>query len=374
MRTSALAAILAFCAPDGDLTALLEKVKAVRAGGEGNADAGTAWRQVVAQGPEALLPILAAFEGANPRAENWLRAAVDAVAEQALANKKPLDAKALETFVLDLRRTGNGRRVAYEWLVRLDPAAPDRLLPGMLGDPDRELRRDAVARSSAEAEAMLKSDRAAATEAFRKLLPFARERDQVNALVKQLKALGVETDVQAHYGVVARWILIASFDNAGMKGFDAANPPEAGVDLKAKPAGKGGVPVRFVEHATADPLGLVDLNAALGKEMGATAYAYAVVESPDERAVELRVGTNNAAKLFLNGALGFFRNEYHHGMKMDQYVARGRLKKGRNEILLKICQNEQKEDWAQGWSFQARLCDALGGAVPFRTATPKPGE
>ena len=27
-------------------------------------------------------------------------------------------------------------------------------------------------------------------------------------------------------------------------------------------------------------------------------------------------------------------------------------------------ENEQEEDWAQDWSFQLRVCDALGGAVP----------
>jgi hypothetical protein len=373
MRWASLA-ILAFCSPDGDLPALLDKIKAVRAEGEGNAEASEAWKQVVARGPEALFPILAAFDGAGLRAANWLRAAIDAVAEEAIAKSRPLDAKGLEAFVLDLKHSGEGRHVAYEWLVRLDPAAPDRLLPGLLDDPGRELRRAAIARASGETEKLLKTDRAAATESLRRLLSFARDRDQVDALVKQLQGLGVKTDVQAHYGVVARWVLIASYDNAGMAGFERANPPEQSVDLQAKAAGKGGAPVRFVEHATADPLGKVDLNAALGKEMGATAYAYAVVESPDERPVELRVGTNNAVKMYLNGTLGFFRNEYHHGMKMDQYVARGRLRKGRNEILLKVCQNEQKEDWAQGWSFQARLCDALGGAVPFKIVVPKPGE
>jgi len=367
-------AILALCNPDGDLPALLDKIKAVRAEGEGNPEAAEAWKQVVARGPEALLPILAAFDGADRRAANWLRAALDAVAEDAIAKKQAPDAKALETFILDLKHSGEGRHAAYEWLVRLDPAAPERLLPGMLEDPDRELRRAAVARVVAATEKLLKTDREAATEAYRKLLPAARDRDQVDALVKQLQALGIKTDVQAHYGVIARWVLIASFDNTGMAGFDLANPPERGVDLRARSSGKGGAPVRFVEHATADPVGKVDLNAVLGKEMGATAYAYAVVDSPEERTVELRVGSNNAVKLFLNGKLGFFRHEYHHGMKMDQYVARGRLQKGRNEILLKICQNEQKEDWAQTWSFQARLCDALGGALPFNIVTPKPGE
>ena len=46
------------------------------------------------------------------------------------------------------------------------------------------------------------------------------------------------------------------------------------------------------------------------------------------------------------------------------------LRRGRNEVLPKVCQNGQKEDWAQRWSFQARLCDALGGALPFRSVAP----
>jgi hypothetical protein len=58
-------------------------------------------------------------------------------------------------------------------------------------------------------------------------------------------------------------------------------------------------------------------------------------------------------------------------MTMDQYVGRGKLRKGANEILIKVCQNEQKDDWAQSWGFQARLCDALGGAVPFTNVTPE---
>jgi hypothetical protein len=273
-----------------------------------------------------------------------------------------------------VRHAGSGRHAAYEWLVRLDPAAPARLLPGMIDDPARELRREAVARDLAAAESLLKTDRAAAAAAFRKLLPSARDIDQVDALVKHLQSLGVETDVQAHYGVIARWVLLASFDNRGMKGFDTRDAPESGVDFRTKPAGKGGVPVRYVDFTSTDRVGKVDLNAVLGKEMGATAFAYAIVESDDERPVELRVATNNAVKIFLNGRLGFFRNEYHHGMKMDQYVARGTLRKGRNEVLLKICQNEQKEDWAQNWSFQARLCDAAGGGVPFKIVTPVPGE
>ena len=54
---------------------------------------------------------------------------------------------------------------------------------------------------------------------------------------------------------------------------------------------------------------------------------------------------------------------------MDQHVGRGVLKAGRNAILVKLCQNEQTEAWAQEWSFQLRVCDAIGGAVPVTMVT-----
>ncbi|GIW81911.1 MAG: hypothetical protein KatS3mg105_3718 [Gemmatales bacterium] len=87
---------------------------------------------------------------------------------------------------------------------------------------------------------------------------------------------------------------------------------------------------------------------------------------PREQNVQLRMGSNNAVKIFVNGKLIFFREEYHHGMVMDQYIAPCQLKAGKNEILLKVCQNEQDQPWAQKWSFQVRLCDELGGAVAFK--------
>src|SRR5262249_37763205 len=135
--------------------------------------------------------------------------------------------------------------------------------------------------------------------------------------------------------------------------------------------GNGGMQLRWVEHTTADPYGMVDLNKALGKHMGVVGYGFAAIESPRERPIEIRVGSNNAIKIFLNGKQVFFREEYHHGMRMDQYAGRGTLKAGRNEVLIKVCQNEQKDDWAQKWGFQLRVCDALGGNVPMKLLAEK---
>ena len=135
--------------------------------------------------------------------------------------------------------------------------------------------------------------------------------------------------------------------------------------------GKGDEKVRWREHETKKELGLVDLNEVVGKLKGAVIYGYAAVESASERPVELRAVSNNAVRIWLNGKEVYFREEYHHGMKFDQHVGKGVLKAGRNEILIKVCQNEQTESWAQLWSFQLRVCDYLGAAVPVVNVTEK---
>ena len=344
----------------------LARLKAVGREGQGNPAASKAWKEVVARGPSALPEILAAMDGAEATAANWLRTAVDAIAERALAAHEELPAAQLERFVRQTRHDGAARRLGYELLCRVDPKAPDRLLPGMLQDPSPELRRDAVAAVIQEADALLEKDaRDAARAAYRKALTGACDRDQVDRLVKQLDKLGVKVDVAGHFGFVTRWLLAAPFDNSREAGFDAAYPPEKGVNPAAVYKGKNGAEVRWTAHTTTNPYGVVNLNQAVGKQQGVVAYAYAVVESPAERPVQVRAGSQNGIRIFLNGKEICHRDEYHHCMEVDQYVASTTLKAGRNELLVKVCQNEQKEDWAQQWSFQVRLCDAVGAAVPF---------
>ncbi len=348
---------------------LLARVKAVGREGAGNADAARAWRELAQAGPEALPDLLAGLDDADLTAANWVRAAVDAVAEHTLNAGKPLPAAALEAFVKDTGHAATARRLAYDWLCRADPTTPDRLLPGMLHDPGAELRRDAVARALKEAEGLLaRGDKPAATAAFRKALSGACDRDQVERIAQALHGLGVEVDLARHFGFVRRWMLIAPFDNTGEAGYARAYPPEEVFDPAATYKGKGGAEARWRPDATKDPYGVVDLNQVLGRQKGVVAYACAEIVSPEERPVQVRVGCINAVKVFLNGKPIFGREEYHHGMYLDQYVASGTLKAGRNELLLKVCQNEQSEVWAQEWRFQARLCDAAGAAVPFTVA------
>ena len=92
-------------------------------------------------------------------------------------------------------------------------------------------------------------------------------------------------------------------------------------------------------------------------------YLTTEFHSPTARSVEFRLGTPNAWKIWVNGKQLFGRDEYHRGMAIDQYRVRGELKPGANTILLKICQNEQTEEWAQRWQYQLRVCDSTGTAI-----------
>ena len=75
------------------------------------------------------------------------------------------------------------------------------------------------------------------------------------------------------------------------------------------------------------------------------------------------MSSENALKLWINGHLVTECPVYHMGNEPDQYVSRTVLEAGRNLILLKVCQNEQTQDWARHWDFRLRVCDAEGKAV-----------
>jgi hypothetical protein len=355
-----------------DAGPLLSRIKAVGKEGAGNVEAARALKELTAQGPAVLPEVLAALDDAGPVAANYLRAVVETIADKALAADKPLPKDKLEAFVRDTRHTGPARRLAYDYLVRIDPNTPDRLLPGMLDDPGAELRRDAVAVIVKQAkERRGAGDKEAANAAYRKALSHARDRDQVQGIARELKQLGVEIDLTRHFNYITNWLVAGPFDNSGGAGFHKTYGPEKGVDPDASYEGKGGKKVRWTQHTPAKPLGEVDFNKLFGELKGATAYAYAVVNSPKARPVELRATSNDAVRIYLNGKEVFAREEYHHGTRMDQHVGRGMLRAGRNEILVKVCQNEQTDDWARLWHFQLRVCDALGGAVPLTVVTGK---
>ncbi len=346
----------------------LAKIKAVGKEGQGNDAAAAAWKTLVKSGGSALLPTLDAFAGANPTAANWLRSAVDAIvqAEAKAGNKLP--AEELKKFVETKTNDPSARRIAYELFAKIEKDAAATMIVVMIDDPSLELRRDAI-------DSNLKTAKDDAKK-LATLFAAARDKDQVEKIASALKK--TEADITSHFGFVERWHVVGPFDSAKGAGFDKAYPPEAGVDLTATYEGKGGAKVKwkaaeakFITKAKEKEYAMVDLNAELSKHKDSASYAYAVIDVAKETPVELRAGSITSIKIFVNGQSVFARDEYHHGHVMDQHVGKATLKAGKNELLMKICQNNQTEQWAQDWAFQLRICDATGGAVPFKLLSPE---
>ena len=175
-------------------------------------------------------------------------------------------------------------------------------------------------------------------------------------------------DLPKHFGFLRQWQVIGPFDNTGREGFQTVFPPEKEIRLDATYPGKDG-PVKWHPSESQDDYGKFDFNKPLGMLKEVTAYAVTTFDSAAERDAELRLGCKDGWKIWLNGEFVFGRDEYHRGQKMDQYRLRCHLRKGPNTILVKCCQNEQKETWTVEWEFQLRVCDGAGTAI-LAAATP----
>ena len=343
----------------GDLTDHLKSLRAVGPQGAGHREAAQAAQAAAQADARQLVSILAAMDGANPIATNWLAGVAEAVAQRAVSDGT-LPIEALEAFLADTKHSPRGRRLAYELILLVDRSAESRLIPPLLNDPSLELRRDAVALALSDAAKV--KEKEAQLEAYQRAFHSSRDHDQIKAAADKIKELGGKVDLPLHYGFIQTWRVVGPFDNVGDKGWDVAYPPEEAVDFKGRYQGQKGE-VRWIETTSSDEHGAVDLNKVLANHKGAIAYAAAEFVSDKDQEVDLRLGCINANKIWLNGELLTANHVYHANTSIDQYTARGRLKKGKNLILLKIAQNEQTEPWAQAWMFQLRVCDSIGTAV-----------
>jgi hypothetical protein len=368
--------LLALATPGGpvvraETARALEAVRAVGPEGQGNAEASAAWKELGNGNTTNLVPILEAMDAANDYALNWLRSAFESVANRALDKGGKLPFPELGKYLLDTRHHPKGRYLVFELLSRQDPATASRLLAGMLNDPSMDIRREAVQRLLTQAEeTWASSNRAGAAILFQQALHSARDAKQIEAIAKQLKGLKQPVDLLAHFGFLTDWKIIGPFDNTGRRGFDTVFPPEQKLDFDAEYDGKKGK-VRWQDFVTKHHYGMVDMNLTYGSIKEVTAYALADFVSPDVRDVELRLGGKNSWKVWLNGKLLFGRDEYHTSAEIDQYVMPARLQAGQNQILVKVCQNEEIEEWTVQWEFQLRVTDSLGTPI-LSARTPNP--
>ena len=349
--------------PSSEIAEAIHVIKAVGPEGRGNVQAAAAWKQLAASDAATLLTILEAMDGASDFALNWLRAAVDAIFSRELAAGAKLPMSELGKFLLETRHNPRARRVVFELLARLDPRTSERLLAGMLNDPSLEIRYDAVQKVADQAEqSLVASNRVGATLLFQQALNYARDAKQIDAIAKKLEELGWPVDMIKQLGFLTKWKIIGPFDNTGRKGFETAYPPEQNIDVAAEYEGKADQ-VRWKDYTVTHKYGKVDMNQAYGKLKDVVAYATTDFISQRAQSLELRLGGKNSWKVWLNGKMLFGRDEYHFDSEIDQYSMPAQLQPGHNTILVKVCQNEQTEDWTVEWDFQLRVTDSLGTPI-----------
>jgi hypothetical protein len=337
----------------------IETIRKVSAGSEGAAEAREARNSLVAGGAKNLIPILKGFKGSSVLASNWLRSAFEAIADAEIKAGRFLPKQLLLDFVADTSESPTARRLAYEWLLKRRPELEDELIPNMLTDPSPAFRRDAVARLLQQAENASGDD---ATKLYRQALQGAVHEDQVKKIAKALRDAGQEVDLPKHFGFLTEWQIIGPFDNKEEKGYSVAYPPEEELNLEAEYIGVLGKLV-WQPIATDDDFGVVNIAEQLDNYKGSLMYATTTWNSPKAQEVEIRLGTPNAWKLWVNDKLVFEREEYHRSTKMDQYRVPVELRAGKNRILLKVCQNEQEQPWAQRYQYQLRISDSTGAGL-----------
>ncbi len=107
-------------AEGGDLPAALQAIQRLGKEAEGHAAAIAAWPRIASAEAAELPTILAGMNDQNPLANNWIRAAVDAICERTLQAGQPLPAAQLDAYLSDTTHSPRSRRLAFEWLTQVD--------------------------------------------------------------------------------------------------------------------------------------------------------------------------------------------------------------------------------------------------------------
>jgi hypothetical protein len=349
------------------LAEALVAVCAVDSNGAGNESAVKAMRLINQASIDQVPAILEAMDSANSISLNWLRGSVNSI----VGRGGELPREAIKEYFADTSHSAMGRLLAFDLLTQGRDELATQLIPTLIDDPSMPLRRKAVAALIEKSESVVESDPVAAIGNLGYALNKARDIAQVQLISKKLDSLGVKVNLQQQLGFINTWNLVGSFDNKDMSGFDVAHGPEEAIgmiDLSATYKDMEGNETTWKQVTTDHETGNVDLNDYIGKVKGATVYALGTFKAAEARDAEFRIGTANATKIWLNGNLVMSNEIYHNSNSIDKFSGKVELQKGDNEILIKVCQNEQTEPWAQDWQFQFRICDETGKAIPEAVA------
>ena len=341
------------------------------AGAAGPAEVRLAWRETSRRSPETLVPILRAMDGADLTSANWLRTAYEAILA---AHPEPETWPTAELLRLaaDESLGERPRRLALGTVERARPGTRASFVSERLDDP--AFRDQATAQAAATAERLLgagKRDEAVAL--LRRALAANGEFQQASVLARALERLGEPVDRIGHLGVLTRWYVVGPFDGAGMTALGSDHPvqqdaADGELRLSQTYEGKNGS-VRWRQVDTSAKLSPIDFTGVLGKERDAFAYAFTVVRVPRATQAVLRLGADDAVRVWVGGAEAYRFDQYYQPfLRPDLHEIPVTLPAGATPILVKVAIDAVNPDLAEvpsNWQLLARLTDAEGKALEF---------
>ena len=362
----------------GELRAaeVADDIAAIQAAGP-NGRGAVAARQArdrLAKRGRAILPeLLDAMDTPNVIAANWVRTIVDDVVDAEFKKPQPnLPVSLLEKIAKDPKRAGRLRRYAVSLVERLKPGFRDQLIETLVNDP--EFREEAITMTLARGDAAKKKGNVeAAVVAYELAFRNARTSNQIASAAGKLGSVGKTVSIVEQMGFVTDWYLLGPFNAPGFTGFETSFPPEKEVNLDATYKGKSGGTIRWTRHQSSDRFGQLNLIRSIASVKEAVGYAYTELDSETDQQVDLRCGADDNLTVWINGKIAFRRLQWLNGTRLDRFTARATLKKGRNRVLVKVCQGPQHKNPAvpNNWSLQVRFCDADGLGIRLRSGLPK---
>jgi hypothetical protein len=168
---------------------------------------------------------------------------------------------------------------------------------------------------------------------------------------------GTDVNLKERLGTQTDWMVIGPFANdETFSGYSTVYPPEDELNLGGEYEGVDGEKVKWSRYREEGSLTSVNLKKVYEPSEYVCAYAYCTIRSPEEKRVQLRIGTNDWGKMWVGGELVY---DYPHDGSaiLDRDIVPCTLKKGTNPILIKAC-NGQLD-----WGFVFRITDEKGNPI-----------
>jgi FG-GAP-like repeat/FG-GAP repeat len=153
---------------------------------------------------------------------------------------------------------------------------------------------------------------------------------------------GLKFPVAPKMPKMTKWQHLGPLDNTRGTGFTTVHPAEKKIDLKAEYVGKDNLKIRWKEANFADGA-INDLMQLYAQKTWAAVCLYREIEVDEDTSIAASFGSDDTLTVWLNGQK-IISDPTYRACAPDQNLATLKLKAGKNQLLIKVCQGDG--DWA----------------------------